>query len=147
MPGASRIIKRAAQVWNYKHVHITFNYDSCLGDNDFPSDRANGISRVDFGILRSEKIAEAVSHGNNRHEAHECDIRFNIAVQWNLSRNKPKYNEFNLYSVALHEFGHCLGLGHSRVAGAVMADTAVSGVMLRKLQQDDIAGRNHIYGQ
>ena len=50
----------------------------------------------------------------------------------------------DFFTVALHEFGHALGLGHSVVVGSVMEAT-YAGVR-RTLSADDIAGITAIYG-
>jgi hypothetical protein len=50
----------------------------------------------------------------------------------------------DFYTVALHEFGHALGLGHSNVVGSVME--AFYGGQRRNLSADDIAGIQAIYG-
>lgn len=50
----------------------------------------------------------------------------------------------DFFTVALHEFGHALGLGHSLVVGSVMEDT-YAGVR-RTLHADDILGITTIYG-
>ncbi|MFI0910505.1 matrixin family metalloprotease [Streptomyces abikoensis] len=49
-------------------------------------------------------------------------------------------NAYDVESVALHEFGHILGLQHSGVNGAVMWPTISSNFTLRVLQPDDLAG-------
>jgi len=51
---------------------------------------------------------------------------------------------FDFHTVALHEFGHSLGLGHSLVVGSVME--AVYAGPRRTLGPDDIAGIQAIYG-
>lgn len=42
------------------------------------------------------------------------DLHFDEAENWNIGE------EVDLFSVAIHELGHALGLGHSDVPGAVM---------------------------
>jgi hypothetical protein len=51
---------------------------------------------------------------------------------------------FDFHTVALHEFGHALGLGHSAVVGSVM-EPVYAGPR-RTLIADDIAGIQAIYG-
>jgi len=48
-------------------------------------------------------------------------------------------------TVALHEFGHLLGLGHSQVAGSVMSPFYAG--QRRALTQDDISGIRALYGR
>ena len=66
------------------------------------------------------------------------DMHFDEAENWSLT------NDFHMYTVALHEAGHALGLGHSNVAGAVME--AFYGGPVNGLHADDIAGIQSIYG-
>lgn len=47
---------------------------------------------------------------------------------------------FDVETVALHELGHILGLGHSSVAGAVMQPTIAPATTKRSLANDDIDG-------
>jgi predicted Zn-dependent protease len=76
----------------------------------------------------------------------ECDIEFDKSREWHVGTRKPRTHENDLLTVAMHEFGHCLGLDHSDVRGAVMEEFLEKGVMRRNLHEDDIMGRNRIYG-
>ncbi len=51
----------------------------------------------------------------------------------------------DLQGVAVHEYGHALGLGHSTVANASMSPS-VSPVAARSIEADDIAGMQFQYG-
>ena len=53
-------------------------------------------------------------------------------------------SDVDLFTVALHEVGHALGLGHSNVGGSVME--AFYGGSRRTLHADDLAGIQSIYG-
>ncbi|WP_411374066.1 matrixin family metalloprotease [Arthrobacter sp. MPF02] len=52
---------------------------------------------------------------------------------------------FDIETVALHEFGHIVGLAHSSVANAVMAPTVSANFTKRALTQDDIDGFRGLY--
>ncbi|KAJ9563909.1 hypothetical protein OSB04_009069 [Centaurea solstitialis] len=52
----------------------------------------------------------------------------------------------DLESVAVHEIGHLLGLGHSSVEDAVMFPTISAGVRKVELARDDVEGIQVLYG-
>lgn len=52
----------------------------------------------------------------------------------------------DMESVAVHEIGHLLGLGHSSVEGAIMFPTISAGTRSVELQSDDIEGVQNLYG-
>ena len=66
------------------------------------------------------------------------DILFNSSINWQINSN------YDLMTVAAHEFGHALGLGESSVSTAVMYGT-YNGIK-QALTSDDIAGIQSIYG-
>lgn len=91
----------------------------------------------------------------------ESDIFFNSAFTWSTAAQGDA-SRFDLESVALHEIGHFIGLGHSGIgetemrpdggrrvlgSGAVMFPIALGrGITQdRQLQPDDIAGVSDLY--
>ena len=91
----------------------------------------------------------------------EADIFFNSAFDWSTAA-AGDVDRFDLESVAVHEIGHFLGLGHSAIgetemrpeggrrvlgSGAVMFPIAMGrgSVADRVLQADDIAGVSDLY--
>ena len=59
----------------------------------------------------------------------------------------PTSTQFDIQSVAAHEFGHALGLDHSAVLAATMYPSASPGTTaLRTLDADDVTGAQSLYG-
>jgi hypothetical protein len=90
----------------------------------------------------------------------EADIFFNTAFPWSVSSGGER-GRYDLQSIATHEIGHLLGLGHSAIgetevipggrrviaAGTVMFPIAFSSGSIedRTLRPDDIAGIGDVY--
>jgi hypothetical protein len=91
----------------------------------------------------------------------ESDIFFNSSFSWSVA-TPGQAGRFDLESVALHEIGHFLGLGHSALgetemlagdrrrviaSGAVMFPISFGSANTadRELQPDDIAGISDLY--
>ncbi len=73
------------------------------------------------------------------------DMPFDVARNWvNNVSDVSGNGQFDFYTVALHELGHSLGLGHSANSLSVMYDTY--GGARRTLTADDIAGIQAVYG-
>ncbi|KAK6633351.1 hypothetical protein RUM44_003953 [Polyplax serrata] len=71
------------------------------------------------------------------------DTHFDDSETW----THDEFAGANLIQVATHEFGHALGLSHSKVKNAVMYPSYNSYKPLFKLEQDDIKGIQSLYGQ
>ena len=73
------------------------------------------------------------------------DTHFDVAKTWVDNPLDTSGNgQYDFFTVALHELGHSLGLGHSSVSGSVMEPTYAGA--RRSLHADDIAGIQAIYG-
>ncbi|XP_021296591.1 metalloendoproteinase 1-like [Herrania umbratica] len=74
------------------------------------------------------------------------DGRFHYDADENWSPNPTASNQIDLQSVAVHEIGHNLGLGHSQDQAAIMFPSLPAGATKRNLGQDDINGLRALYG-
>lgn len=77
----------------------------------------------------------------------ESDIVVNSARQFDIFSGALGSSKAGIFAadfrrVALHELGHAIGLGHEETQLAVMAPTLGD---IDSLQEDDIAGINHLY--
>ncbi|MGH0285949.1 MULTISPECIES: matrixin family metalloprotease [Sinorhizobium] len=137
--GASARIKEAAAKWNYTKLKFVFDEDDCPAQTP-----KNYVVFDTFPQMNA-----AVSDTKNVPATNKmtgCVIHFNKNRFWYVGNGTPDADENDLFSVALHEFGHCLGLDHVGVNGVVMQEKLDAGKQLRQLTPDDIAGRNNIYG-
>jgi MYXO-CTERM domain-containing protein len=79
-----------------------------------------------------------------------CDVYFNgFAHQWSVAPTVPE-DTADVETVALHEAGHCLGLGHYGPVTSVMDQVVEKGEAVRSLTQDDtiaLCGRYPLVGE
>jgi hypothetical protein len=130
-------IERALREWE-KHANLKF-VPGEEGDTRTISirfaERAHGDAYAFEGAGGS--LAHTFYPAPPNPEPVAGDMHFDGAENWRIGAN------LDLYSVALHEAGHALGLGHSDQPGAVMYPYyhQASG-----LTWDDIAGIQDLYG-
>jgi hypothetical protein len=76
----------------------------------------------------------------------DTDVLFNAGRQWSAYPGSLQPGIIDFHRVAIHEFGHVLGLGHPDQAGQSVQAIMNSRVSdIDALQPDDIAGVNAIY--
>jgi hypothetical protein len=84
---------------------------------------------------------------DQRKHVTETDVIFNNARSWNSYRGPQQGSTFDLRRVALHEFGHVLGLHHpDEIGQSVLAIMNSIIAELDTLADDDIAGAQALYG-
>ena len=143
----------AAQAWTYAGARFTFHHTtSQLAD---PCDHNDGRNTVSFVNPRCDMpyppgvVAATKGRARRSGEIIETDVVFDSGVVWEIYEG-PQRAGFvpDFYRVALHEFGHVLGLAHpdehGQVVSAIMNSRADDN---DRLQADDIAGIRAIYGR
>jgi putative transposon-encoded protein len=142
--------KDGASRWNYANFTFIFGADACSSRGIYPS--FNNVNQFDFGGgLGTGVLAETASWflTSNPADTIECDMRFSSAFSWYTGTGTPTSTQHDWQSVAIHEMGHCLGLGHeSSITNLkpVMYPSIAAGEVRRTLTSDDSIGRNAIYG-
>lgn len=154
-------VQRAFETWNAVETAETdFQFAGFTNLQPFEVDDVNTIGfreRQDLDrVLATTGFTYLVSTG----ELIEADIFFNSRFAWTAA-SAGQAGRYDVQSIATHEAGHFLGLGHSAlgetvregggrrvIAGeAVMFPIAFAagGTNERRLRADDIAGVSDIY--
>ncbi|XP_058115538.1 metalloendoproteinase 2-MMP-like [Magnolia sinica] len=74
------------------------------------------------------------------------DAAENWVADGDVTTSSSRSTAIDLESVAVHEIGHLLGLGHSSVEDAIMFPTIAAGTRRVDLGADDILGVQKLYG-
>jgi len=141
--GSLIAIQNASAVWSNAGANFGFSYTGSHNSND--GNIYNGVNEVSFYNSSGSELGIAqwwyyTSTGN----IVEADFYFNTSYSFTTIGTPPTGSPFDVQTVATHEFGHCLGLGHSANNSAIMY-FEYQGIR-RNLHSDDIAGIRAIYG-
>jgi|GEM_PF-2071238 len=134
-------ILKAAQAWAQQtNINFAVVSDNGTGIGGGPyqqGDPGMGDIRIggyNFGVGGALAEAEYPPPINNYSVA--GDIDFNTGVGWNIG------STYDLFSVAMHEIGHAIGMGESTSYGSVMQGAYAPH---NGLSNDDITGIRTIY--
>lgn len=154
--GATRAIWKGALEWG------SVNHGSASGD-PLQTELGSGGANFDFafagetnsaGGTNSNIVSVLSSNGGGVLAFVQTPISngwtmkfYDGGINWADGPGTIGFTQYDIQSVACHEFGHALGLGHSGVNGATMAPSTGNGSEgPRSIANDDIAGLHQIYG-
>jgi len=141
-------MQAAANTWGTASggaIALTGGFPSTEGTGACGGGGTNGENTVGWGAQSGSVLAVTCSwfsNNGNPKPAVEFDMEFDPDWNWTTG-NSP---QIDVQSVALHEFGHALGLNHSATSAAVMFASYSSGSLKRTPHADDIAGLEALYG-
>jgi len=148
---AQSIMQAAAQTWSMAGANFAFtgggSTTAGTGACGGSSGGLDGQNTVGWAPQSGSVLAVACSWYSSTGSPYRAAIEFDMQFdpEWNWTTGIPA--TVDLESVALHEFGHALGLNHSSDYSAVMYASYPSGAIKRTLTQDDRDGLYAIYGQ
>lgn len=133
---------KAAAIWssyaNINMVEVSDNGAPLSAEGNQQGDSRFGDIRISMipqaaGVLGTALLPPAYNGGTAA-----GDIILSSNVSWAINAN------YDLQTVAMHEIGHALGLGHSAITSAVQYTYYTS--IKQSLSTDDIAGLQSIFG-
>jgi hypothetical protein len=146
------VANQALSVWNSHLGTIQFSPVTQNPVKGSDGDRVNQVffsSRV-YGESFGDLVLAVTTIWHNETTRTESDVIFNTAVSWDSYRGPSRRVGGKLLCdflrVALHEFGHVLGLDHPDQAGQTVSAIMNSVVSdLDSLTADDINGAQALY--
>ncbi|XP_058179972.1 metalloendoproteinase 1-like [Rhododendron vialii] len=133
-PDAKSAVARAFNTWTSQTQFRFFQSEDLAS-----ADLKIGFYRGDHG----DGYPFFGQNGVMAHSLTPTDGRFHYNADYSFSMN-PVAGSFHLETVALHEIGHLLGLGHSSVEAAIMW-SSIPVATVKGLHADDIQGINTLY--
>ncbi len=147
LTGDSGAVDGGASVWGTVGANFSFtNSGTTTAGTGACNNSTDGSNTVGWAVQSGSTLAVTCtwySTAPNPDDAVEFDMEIDPGWTWTTGTSGINTD---LQSVATHEFGHALGLGHSAISAAVMYPSYTQGTNKRTLHADDIAGIIAIYG-
>jgi Matrixin len=139
----------ALNIWNTYLVHMQFavDHNSLLPPASNDADNSAFFSDTVYGDSWGSGVLAITLISSRNGIMVETDVIFNQNWTWDSYRGSQRNGVIDFHRVALHEFGHVVGLDHPDQHGqhvVAIMNSIISN--LDSLQADDIAGGQSIYG-
>ena len=138
----------ALATWNQHLVHMQFRWirGSILPPSETDADNSVFFSNTVYGDTFGSNTLAITLISTRAPVITETDVIFNSAESWDSYRGPQQGDTFDFRRVALHEFGHVLGLDHPDQDGQSVTALMNSRIgSLDSLTTDDIAGARSLY--
>ena len=138
----------ALATWNQHLVHLKFRWllGSILPPSETDADNSVFFASNVYGDTFGTNVLAITLISSRGSVVTETDVIFNTAETWDSYRGPQQGDVFDFHRVALHEFGHVIGLDHPDQAGQKVSALMNSRIgSLDSLTADDIAGAHALY--
>jgi len=149
-PSLNAVAEAALNIWNQSLIHMKFAVDrnSILPPSGNDANTSVIMASTVYGDpFGANTLATTVVNSRDNHLV-ETDVTFNNSFDWDSYRGALKSSPIDFRRVALHEFGHVLGLDHPDQASPKQTVTAIMNSIVSNIdtvQADDINGAHSIY--
>ena len=141
--GAEAAVRSGADAWQAQTGAFRFNY---AGSSSQSTTTNDGINLVLFRNAQNGSALATTYWWSSGSRIIDADIIFWDATATFFAGSTGCSGGFYIEDVAVHEFGHALGLGHSAAISATMyPSTSACNTQNRTLDGDDISGVRALY--
>ena len=143
------VAESALGEWNQTISRLQFNV---VRDSNGAKGDGNGVNNVFFsndvyGMAFDSTTLAVTTNWLRRNVRTEGDVIFNASLTWDSYGGALRHGTNDFRRVALHEFGHVLGLDHPDDSGQNVSAIMNSHVSsLDRLTADDTSGAQALYG-
>jgi uncharacterized protein (DUF2141 family) len=139
----------ALNIWNQYLIHMQFavDHNSILPPSGTDANTSVLMSDTVYGDAFGSGVLAVTLVTPRNANLIEADVLFNSGITWDSYRG-PRQMAFDFHRVALHEFGHVVGLDHPDQASPKQNVVAIMNSRISNidtLQDDDINGAKSIY--